>query len=203
MSARDEDLAAVVAELGALPVPVGSVPLRDAEDELTGARLSLFEEEQENARLLEERHSTNEALSKADVQRQADRDRIAELEGILSAATEFRVWEPGYGLYVRRAPGAAGFAILEARRTSSGRRAWTAAGWKFQVLLSDAELFCWRDPVEAVAEARRIMPGALADGITAVVAPTQAMQERPGEFDETLRHRYRVGHDLPEAGGAK
>jgi hypothetical protein len=91
----------------ALPMPAGSVPLRDAEDELTGARLSLFEEEQENARLRlalqsarrgrrelraqvaalrDERHSTNEALSDAAERMRADRDRIAELEALKPAA---------------------------------------------------------------------------------------------------------------------
>lgn len=42
---------AVVATQGALPIPAGPVPQRDVEDELAGARLALFEEEQDNARL--------------------------------------------------------------------------------------------------------------------------------------------------------
>lgn len=88
-------------------------------------------------------------------------DRIAELESLLSAATEFRVWEPGYGLYVRRSPGAKGFAILEAHRTSHGRRAWTTAGLQYMAVLSDAELFCWPDAATAVVEARRVLPGAV------------------------------------------
>jgi len=37
--------------MDALPMPVGAEPERDVEDELTGARLSLWEEEQDNARL--------------------------------------------------------------------------------------------------------------------------------------------------------
>lgn len=57
-----------VRELGALPVPAGSVP---SELELLRARV---------AELEEERHVTNEALSDAAVQLRADRDRIAELE---------------------------------------------------------------------------------------------------------------------------
>ncbi|MFF7829776.1 hypothetical protein ACFZCM_31625 [Streptomyces rochei] len=89
--------------------------------------------------------------------------RVAELEALTASATEFRVWEPGYGLYVRRAPGTTGFAVMEARRTDKGRRVWTTAGWQYSALLSDAELFCWPDAQTAVVEARRIMPGAVAD----------------------------------------
>ncbi|MFF7553629.1 hypothetical protein ACFZA9_12165 [Streptomyces olivaceus] len=90
------------------------------------------------------------------------RARVAELEALAGQATEFRVWEPGYGLYVRRAPGVdgSGFAILEARRSDKGRRAWTAAGWQYSAVLAGEELFCWPDAQTAVAEARRVMPGA-------------------------------------------
>ncbi|MFC0499319.1 hypothetical protein ACFFKE_32170 [Streptomyces mutabilis] len=89
--------------------------------------------------------------------------RVAELEALTASATEFRMWEPGYGLYVRRAPGTTGFAVMEARRTDKGRRVWTTAGWQYSALLSDAEMFCWPDAQTAVAEARRIMPSAVAD----------------------------------------
>jgi len=133
------------------------------------------------AALETERHSTNESLSEAAEQLRVDRDRITELEENLRAlnagwatarahvaelknltaqATEFRLWEPGYGLYVRRAPGAAAFGVLEARRTDKGRRCWTTAGWQYSAVLSDKELFCWPDAQTAVAEARRVMPGA-------------------------------------------
>lgn len=112
------------------------------------------------AELEAERHTTNEALSEAAEQLRKDRDRIAELEKLIEQATEFRVWEPGYGLYIRRAPGTTGFAVMEARRTDKGRRVWTTTGWLYSALLSDTELFCWPDAQTAVAEARRIMPGA-------------------------------------------
>ncbi|MFI1562137.1 hypothetical protein ACH4ZX_03585 [Streptomyces sp. NPDC020490] len=120
------------------------------------------------------------------------RARVAELEALLAQATEFRLSEPGYGLYVRQAPGARGFAVLEARRSDKGRRAWTTVGWQYSAVLSGAELFCWPDAVSAVAEARRVMPGAVvrdgssvetADGITRRIAPTQALRE--GEDDVT------------------
>jgi hypothetical protein len=138
------------------------------------------------AALLAERHSTNEALDDAAKALRAQRDRIAELEQLVAAATEFRVWEPGYGLYVRRSPGATGFAILEARRTSQGRRAWTTSGWSYSAVLAGEELFCWPDARSAVAEARRVLPGAVVredgadrsvDRLTALLAPSQALRE--------------------------
>ena len=87
--------------------------------------------------------------------------RANELETLTEQATEFRLWEPGYGLYVRRAPGAHGFSVMEARRSDKGRRVWTTSGWQYSALLSDTELFCWPDAETAVAEARRVMPGAV------------------------------------------
>jgi hypothetical protein len=111
------------------------------------------------AALKNERHTTNEALSDAAEQLRKDRDRVAELEKLVEQATEFRISEPGYGLYVRRAPGTTGYGVMEARRTDKGRRVWTTSGWQYGAILSDSELFCWPDAQTAVAEARRIMPG--------------------------------------------
>jgi hypothetical protein len=155
MSEPIRNLEDAVAALGALPMPAGSVPVRDVEDELTGARLSLYEEELETARLrlalasaqrgrrelrelvrqmcdglngfdcpppgetpmqlvtrvslawsgaedrvaeLEaERKSTNALVLQADVQRQADRDRIAALEALTPARHQTcRVCSAGY-----------------------------------------------------------------------------------------------------------
>ncbi|WP_405960561.1 hypothetical protein OG235_24515 [Streptomyces sp. NBC_00024] len=90
------------------------------------------------------------------------RDKIAGLEAIVRAATEYRVWNPGrIGLYVRRAVGATGFAVWEARTRRKGRRAWTREGWQFLALLSDEELFCWPDAATAVAEAQRLVNDSL------------------------------------------
>ncbi|KOG21759.1 hypothetical protein ADK36_12295 [Streptomyces viridochromogenes] len=160
------------------------------------------------AELLKERHVTNEALDDAARALREQRDRIAELDALTAAATEFRVWEPGYGLYIRRAPGAEGFAILEARRTSQGRRAWTTSGLRYTVVLSDEELFCWPDAESAVAEARRVLPGAVVredepDAITRQMAPSQALRDVPdGEHYAYVHHGYGKGRDLPETGGA-
>ncbi|MEU9597187.1 hypothetical protein AB0E06_10280 [Streptomyces sp. NPDC048109] len=166
------------------------------------------------AELEAERHTTNEALSDAAEQLRTDRDRIAELEALIEQATEFRVWEPGYGLYVRRAPGATGFAVMEARRTDKGRRVWTTAGWQYSALLSDTELFCWPDAQTAMAEARRIMPGAEvredAEDVTPQVQKLrtllagqreQAADDAPHEGPQP--HTYLLGRDLPETGGAQ
>jgi hypothetical protein len=217
-----------VAALGALPVPQGPAPQPDpiAEgrgldllalmDERAASKVSpvlaavLDEAERLRAQvaaLLAERHVTNEALDDAGQALRNRSTRIAELESLTAAATEYRVWEPGYGLYVRRSPGAAGFAILEARRTSHGRRAWTTSGLQYTVVLSDEELFCWPDAEAAVAEARRVLPGAVvgdavaeesADKLTRLLAPTQVLRE-DDEFH--LHHTYVLGRDLPELGG--
>lgn len=86
------------------------------------------------------------------------RARIAGLETIVAAATEFRVWNAdGMGLYVRRAIGTNGFAVLEGRiRAVRGRRAWTPDGWRFTALLSEAEVYCWPDASTALTEAQRL-----------------------------------------------
>lgn len=88
MSARDEsaELAAVVAELGALPMPVGPEP-RCVEDELAGANLSLYEEGLENARL-------RLALASAQRGRRELRARVAELEAAAYGDAEVRLLTP-------------------------------------------------------------------------------------------------------------
>jgi hypothetical protein len=86
------------------------------------------------------------------------RARIAGLEAIVAAATEYRVWNPnGMGLYVRRAVGFNAFGVLQARTHAEGRRAWTREGWQLTALLSNEELFCWPDAATAVAEAQRLV----------------------------------------------
>lgn len=102
-----------------LPVPVGPGPrtLDVVEEELTGASLSLWEEEQGTARLrlalasaqrgrrdlrsqvaelLAERHSTNEALDDAARALREQRDRIAELEA--APVTVYRAEHPDSGI---------------------------------------------------------------------------------------------------------
>jgi hypothetical protein len=178
------DLATAVRELGALPMPGGPEP--SERDGLRAAYIAALDNAHkthpcpalgdqkwsgcvhydETGRIVGvgSCHSERRAdavLAVRDMELEQLRTRVAELEALVQTATEFRVWEPGYGLYVRRAPGATGFAILEARRTSAGRRAWTTAGLRYVAGLSDEELFCWPDAGAAVAEARRVLPGAV------------------------------------------
>jgi hypothetical protein len=86
-----ESLPEVVARVGALPMPVGSEPrtLDVVEEELTGANLSLYEEELENARL-------RLALASAQRGRRELRARIAELEATsVPDETEYAIRMPG------------------------------------------------------------------------------------------------------------
>ncbi|MFJ8049272.1 hypothetical protein [Streptomyces luteogriseus] len=157
MSEPIRDTETAVRKLGALPVPIGTAApltpqgrtrtmLDHARDALN-ARMT-----KDDLRLVLENVVTYAAVLEA---------RLDEAQQLTAQATEFRLWEPGYGLYVRRAPGAQGFAVLEARRSDKGRRAWTTAGWQYCAILSDTELFCWPDAGTAVTEARRVMPGAV------------------------------------------
>ncbi|MFC8267756.1 hypothetical protein ACFUIZ_18795 [Streptomyces cinereoruber] len=68
---------------------------RQLQNDITGACLARYEEEQENARLREERHSTNEALDDAVRELRAQRDRIAELPDRLVAVLTERFTELG------------------------------------------------------------------------------------------------------------
>lgn len=130
-AALPPDTAAAVTQHGALPVPVPVGP-----DTAEG--------------------DAQPVPSAAELQHL--RDKIAGLQTIVGAATEFRVWNAdGMGLYVRRAIGADGFAVLEGRiRAVRGRRAWTPDGWRFTALLSEAEVYCWPDASAALAEAQRL-----------------------------------------------
>lgn len=93
---------------------------------------------------------------------------IARLRGELAAAralavdaTEYRVPVPENGgeeLLVRRQRAAKepGWAVSTMAR--GGGRAWTQVGWVEAVsALSVDQLFCWPDPVTAIAEARRAL----------------------------------------------
>lgn len=70
-----QKLGAVVAELDRT-----RTALTQSENDLTGARLSLWEEEQDTRALREERHSTNEVLDDAVAALKVKDERIADLE---------------------------------------------------------------------------------------------------------------------------
>ena len=55
------------------------------------------------------------------------------------------------------------------------------------------------DPIAYVLTEKAEEP---ADKLTRLIAPAQALREDDG-YESPLRHDYRVGHDLPETGGAR
>ena len=228
MKARRLQLA--VARAGAYPTPVGGVRTLDVvESELTGVNLALWEEIQAYARLrlaltsaqrgrrelraqvaqvaalLEERHSTNESVSEAAEALRVQRDRIAELEtGIAWRDAERERWS--------------GVHYLIEKAIDKG---WSGV----DTCTLEAELGPEPAPVpaESVAEPSCPCPpadqpgphqvGCFFDGVpvsppserpvnelTAKIMPVAAHREDP--HDSPLHHDYRVGHDLPELGGA-
>jgi septal ring factor EnvC (AmiA/AmiB activator) len=171
--------------------------LDQARDDVVGACLARWEEEQENARLrlalasakrgrsqlrarvadLEaERHSTNEALDDAVQALRADRDRIAELERRI-AAEECRCPEP--------AP------LCEGCRCKCHAGQAQASADKLTALFAPTQVLREEPVAEAVPFRVQAMR-ALLDGQRAAV-------EDP--HDGPLHHSYRVPRDLPETGG--
>lgn len=186
----------------ALPMPVGPVlrsELDQARDDVMGACLARWEEEQDNARL-------RLALASAKRGRSKLRARVAELE---AHATQFRVdtADGEHALVIRRSTRDM-YAVIEAE-AQGRRKAWTRQGWRIAAVLADSDVFCWPDAATALAEARRLVgegtevsgptPAELADRLTALFAPTQALREDP--HDGPLHHSYRVSRELPESGG--
>ena len=132
----------IVGSADVLPMPVGPEPrtLDVVENELTGANLSLYEEELDNARL-------RLALASARRGRRELRARVAELEAERHVTNE-----------------ALDDAVQELRAREGA-------------------------PAEA-------------DGLTQLLAPTQALREPEGEFHAFLHHPHTTPHDLPPIGGA-
>ncbi|WP_240963936.1 hypothetical protein [Streptomyces sp. C1-2] len=154
-------------------------------------------------KLLKENETLRDHVVARDAEIERLRARVAELEALAGAATGYRLDEPGYGLLVRRAPGPdrSGWAVLESRRTERGRRAWTSAGWKYSALMAHDELFCWPSAEVAVAEARRVMPGAVVragEDVTPQVRKLRSIlagqREQAGE-EAAPTTVYRASHD--------
>lgn len=271
MSARDEELAAVVAEQGALPVPAGSVPqpvdLVDQREQaeaweghIIGAwdgefamesgldravlklarmvKADVTELERLRARVEEleaERHTTNEALSDAAEALRADRDRIAQLEAecnqlrqlpglpIDKLAKALLLMESGPALPWAQAMSDDDLHGFLGDLVSAAMNRWRhSPEVPDRVTLAEIEKACaqWRTPGHGL---RSDEPGP--DGITRVIAATQALQEPvedvtpqvqklrsllagqreavDGEHYPAVHHSYRVGRDLPEVGGAQ
>lgn len=123
--------------------------LDQSENELTGARLSLWEEERDSARL-------RLALESARRGRRAARARIAEVETSAALATEYRVpigSDATTWLWVRREPGGDRWAVLTSHRVDVSRKAWTGEMWMPVLFATPSELWAWESAEEAVAAA--------------------------------------------------
>jgi hypothetical protein len=224
-----------LAELGivgsafALPMPVGPVPrseLDQARDDVMGACLARWEEEQDNARLrlalasakrgrsqlrakvaelLAERHSTNEALDDAVQALRADR---AESE-----PPRIRKHHPDCAAVVQAGapctcpPDFTGEDPDDLADEDGCTCPDTGRGEPHDVDCPQADA---PGPYDAVVPAvgsdsaeMRELRAALTgspDAITRQIAPLQALREDP--HDSPLHHDWRLGRDLPETGGA-
>jgi hypothetical protein len=224
-----------LAELGivgsafALPMPVGPVPrseLDQARDDVMGACLARWEEEQDNARLrlalasakrgrsqlrakvaelLAERHTTNEALDDAVQALRADR---AESE-----PPRIRKHHPDCAAVVQAGapctcpPDFTGEDPDDLADEDGCTCPDTGRGEPHDV---DCPLVDAPGPYDAVVPA--VGPGSVEmrdlraaltgspDGITRRNVPLQALREDP--HDSPLHHDWRLGRDLPEMGGA-
>lgn len=176
LRARVAELDSTVAAMHAAAVGEVKAPLLGLVEDVALTR-SAFLAQQARAETLD--RLCREQRARAD----AAEARVAELESLVEAGTEYRVWVPGgMGLYVRRSVAATGFAVWEARSRREGRRVWTRSGWRLLALVSNEELFCWPDAASGVAEARRLVGEAAsveasADALTRLFAPTQALRE--------------------------
>ncbi|WP_329126197.1 hypothetical protein [Streptomyces sp. NBC_01353] len=164
-----EQLRARVTELEALESEMADV--------IAATGLALYEEEQENARLLTERHTTNESLSDAAQALRTSRDRIAELLA-LATVLEVPCRASSLPLQLRRSYGHADrWAICDRQ----GRRWTRGVGWCPETGgIADDRL---RD------DARFTLAEAL---------PLARQLAFEDSHDSDLHHDYRYGRDLPE-----
>jgi len=145
-------------------------------NDITGACLARYEEEQENERLLKERHSTNEALDDVVREVAALRSRVAELEAELKKYVGVEPTVADELAYVNRCLNAV-YAVCDAAEKQATR---------------------WENPLpvpEWVALVRNA-----ADGVTvnAPALPPVPQQRQPEDtHDGPLHHDYALGRDLP------
>jgi hypothetical protein len=200
-------LARFVAREGALPVPGGPVPrseLDQARDDVMGACLARWEEEQDNVRLRlalasaqrgrrelradaafaeGSRQRWRTAAIEAEQERDALRARVAELEQRETAVAEFVAKRAEYITAIRNCHPDNGHDYDRWQGHAAARRQL-------------AELLglpvAW-PPEDAVSVAKSV------DKLTRLLAPTQALREDP--HDGPLAHSYRIPRDLPETGG--
>ncbi|WP_426404254.1 hypothetical protein ACN9M0_24955 [Streptomyces sp. R-07] len=149
---------------------------RQLQNDITGACLARHEEEQENARLRAERHSTNQALSDAAEQLRVQRDRIAELE---AERKKYVGVEPTIAeemAYISRCLDAV-YAVCDAAEKQATR---------------------WEQPLpvpEWVALIRNAADGVMVNAPALPPVPQQRQEEDP--HTSPLHHDYVVPRDLP------
>lgn len=200
--------AETLANLGMLVPEGGAQELEQLREQCESYRLQLNELSGEHERLLAERHETNESLSDAAEALRANRDETAELERERTEAVG--VSETlSRALHDEMLAGSALYAALTMPTTPEQRQAaldqFTAVAQRIGQL---------HGPSETDGITRRIAPvhafreGEPAEDVTpqvtklrALLAGQRAAVEDP--HDSPLYHRYRVGHDLPETGGAR
>ncbi|HSC28951.1 MAG TPA: hypothetical protein VLD67_16870 [Vicinamibacterales bacterium] len=199
-------LSEAVAELGALPLPVGPELQASVAEQVSAeiARFGIYggavaatkalvkradelvtENGQLRARVAEleaERHTTNEALD--------------------DAVQELRRRETGPALPWAHAmsdddlPG-----FLDDLVSAAMGRWRSEPEVPDRVVLADVEKACadWRTPGQGYRSDPE--PEPVPDAVTRVFAPVASLREPDGEFHGALHHTYRVSHDMPETGG--
>ncbi|WP_171108671.1 MULTISPECIES: hypothetical protein [unclassified Streptomyces] len=135
------------------------------------------------AELEAERHSTNEALSDAAETLRANRDRIAELEQQLAAKDRPVDEDPiAYALTDKAA------SAVDPCHPCGCPKRFDRHAWGCPTTAVDAASVAADDVTPRVAKLRGILAG------------QRAAVEDP--HDSPLHHDYRIGRDLPQAGGA-
>jgi hypothetical protein len=179
-----------------LQSPETAAEMKQLRDDITGACLARWEEEQENARLRLAWQSARrraQAYGEGILRHVADRDywkeqcrqaqvRVAELEAerhVTNEALDDAVQE-------LRTP----YAERARRETHPGRR----QAWLMLARVEESERVANALLTPEVARS--------ADKLTRLLAPTQALREPEGEFHAYLHHAHTTPHDLPETGGA-
>ncbi|MDX3243488.1 hypothetical protein [Streptomyces sp. ME18-1-4] len=197
----------------ALPMPAGSVPLRDAEDELTGANLSLWEEEQTTARLRlalksakrgrrelradagfaeGSRQRWRTAAIEAERERDALRVEVAALREERHSTNE-SLDDAVQELQRRRDRIAELEALKPAAIQTCGK---CGAGYSFGEPCST----CAFKARMAVETAPREVSRPSAEWVAETFSPKPAPRD---DDPNGLHHTYRVGRDLPELGGQR
>jgi len=149
-----------------------------------------------------------ERPSRADVLREAapHLDALCQQYGVFGAGSRLRKMADEPPVFVPRTERSYWVSIADA--LNAAHAAGMPVGIDLDGTLTDHHM--WSVVWDRAAERWKVAgydddtaddrPVPAADGITARVAPTQALRE-DGEHYSSVHHNYRTGRDLPEAGG--